>query len=165
MFAPETDNAIKEEVQKLTVVKFIRGVYYPNWLANVVIVKKANGKWRMCVNFTNLNKAYPKDSYPLPCIDQLVDSTAGHRLLSFMDAFSRYNQIRMDKADQEKTSFITSQDLFCYKVISFGLKNAGATYQRLVNHMFHPQIGRNVEVHIDKCIKGFFQVVQVFPLV
>ena len=108
MFAPERDNAIKKEVQKLTVVKFIQGVYYPDWLANVVMVKKANGKWRMCVNFTNLNKAYPKDSYPLQRIDQLVDSTAGHRLLSFMDAFSRYNQIKMDKADQEKTSFITS---------------------------------------------------------
>ena len=101
------------------------------------------------MDFTNLNKACPKDSYPLPRIDQLVDSTAGHRLLSFMDAFSGYNQIRMDEADQEKTSFVTSQGLFCYKVMPFGLKNAGATYQRLVNHMFHPQIGRNVEVYVD----------------
>ena len=101
------------------------------------------------MDFTNLNKACPKDSYPLARIDQLVDSTAGHRLLSFIDAFSGYNQIRMDKADQEKTSFITSQGLFCYKVMPFGLKNAGATYQRLVNHMFHPQIGRNVEVYVD----------------
>ena len=73
----------------------------------------------------------------------------GHKLLSFMDAFSRYNQIRMDDADQEKTSFVTSQGLFYYKVMPFGLKNAGATYQRLVNHMFHPQIGRNVEVYVD----------------
>ena len=113
------------------------------------MVKKANGKWRMCVDFIDLNKACPKDSYPLPCIDQLVDSTAGHQLLSFMDAFSRYNQIKMDEADQEKTSFITSQGLFCYKVMPFGLKNARATYQRLVNHMFRPQIGRNVEVYID----------------
>ncbi|XP_050242153.1 uncharacterized protein LOC126691124 [Quercus robur] len=88
-------------------------------------------------------------SYPLPRIDQLVDSTAGHKLLSFMDAFSGYNQIRMDEADQEKTSFVTSQGLFCYKVMPFGLKNAGATYQRLVNHMFRPQIGRNVEVYVD----------------
>ena len=104
------------------------------------MVKKANGKWRMCVDFTDLNKACPKDSYPLSRIDQLVDSTAGHRLLSFMDAFSRYNQIKMDEEDQEKTSFITSQGLFCYKVMSFGLKNAEASYQRLVNHMFCPQI-------------------------
>ena len=103
----------------------------------------------MCVDFTDLNKACPKDSYPLPRIDQLMDSTAGHKLLSFMDAFSGYNQIRMDEIDQEKTSFVTSQGLFCYKVMPFGLKNAGATYQRLVNHMFHPQIGRNVEVYVD----------------
>ena len=103
----------------------------------------------MCVDFTDLNKAYLKDSYPLPHIDQLVDSTAGHQLLRFMDAFSGYNQIKMDEADQEKTSFITSQGLFCYKVMPFGLKNAGATYQRLVNHMFRPQIGRNVKVYVD----------------
>ena len=138
VFAPERDNAIKEEVQKLTVAKFIQEVYYPGWLANVVMVKKANSKWRMCVDFTDLNKVCPKDSYPLPRIDQLVDSTAGHRLLSFMDTFSGYNQIRMDEADQEKTSFVTSQGLFCYKVMHFDLKNAWATYQRLVNHIFHP---------------------------
>ena len=113
------------------------------------MVKKTNGKWRMCVDFTDLNKAYPKDSYPLPRINQLVDSTVGHRLLSFMDAFSGYNQIRIDKADQEKTSFVTSQCLFCYKVMPFDLKNAGATYQRLVNHMFRPQIVWNVEVYVD----------------
>ena len=91
VFAPERDNAIKEEVQKLTVVKFIQEVYYPDWLVNVVMVKKANGKWRMCVDFTDLNRACPKDSYPFPCIDQLIDSTVGHKLLSFMDAFSGYN--------------------------------------------------------------------------
>ena len=113
------------------------------------MVKKANGKWKMCVDFTDLNKACPKDSMPLPRIDQLVDSTAGHKLLSFMDAFSGYNQIRMDDADQEKTSFVSSQGLFCYKVMSFGLKNAEATYQRLVNHMFRPQIRWNVEVYVD----------------
>ena len=149
VFAPERDNAIKDEVQKLIVAKFIWEVYYSYWLAYVVMVKKANGKWRMCVDFTDLNRAYPKDSYMLPRIDQLVDSIAEHKLLSFMDAFSGYNQIRMDEVDQEKTSFVTSQGLFCYKVMPFGLKNAGATYQRLTNHMFRPQIGRNVEVYVD----------------
>ena len=92
------------------------------------MVRKANGKWRMCIDFTGLNKACPKDSYPLPRIDTLVDSTARNQLLSFMDAFSGNNQIKMEEVDQEKTSFVTSQGLFCYKVMPFGLKNAGATY-------------------------------------
>ena len=100
------------------------------------MVKKANGKWRMCVDFTDFNKAFPKDSYPLPRIDTLIDSTTRNQLLIFMDAFLGYNQIKMEEADQEKTSFVTSQGLFCYKVMSFGLKNAGATYQRLMNKMF-----------------------------
>ena len=113
------------------------------------MVKKVNGKWRMCVDFTDLNKACPKDSYPLPRVDVLVNLTARHQLLSFMDAFSGYNQIRMHEADQEKTLFVTSQGLFCYKVIPYGLKNAGATYQRLMNKMFAQQIGRNVQVYVD----------------
>ena len=103
----------------------------------------------MCIDFTNLSKACPKDSFPLPRIDQLVDSTVGHKLLSFMDAFLGYNQILMDKDDQEKTSFFTNQRLYCYKVMPIGLKNARAIYQRLVNHMFSHQIGRNVEVYVD----------------
>ena len=119
------------------------------------MVKKANGKWRMCVDFTDLNKACPKDSYPLPRIDTLIDSTARHQLLSFMDAFSGYTQIKMEESDQENTSFITSQRLFCYKVMSFGLKNAGAMYQRLMNKMFAHQIGRNVQVYVgDMLVKS-----------
>ena len=125
-----------DEVNKLLTANFIREVHYPEWLANVVMVKKANGKWRMCVDFIDLNQAYPKDSFPLPRIDQLVDSTAGHELLTFMDAFSGYNQILMAEEDQEKTAFVTNQGLYCYRVMPFGLKNAGATYQRLVNQMF-----------------------------
>ena len=113
------------------------------------MVKKANGKWRMCVDFTDLNKACPKDNYPLPWIDTLVDLTARHQLLSFMDAFSGYNQIKMEETDQEKTSFVTNEGLFCYKAMPFGLKNAGATYQRLMNKMFTYQIGRNVQVYFD----------------
>ena len=127
VFALGRDNAIKEKVHKLVIVEFIRQVYYPDWLANVVMVKKVNGKWRMCVDFIDLNKACPKDSYPLQRIDHLVNLIVGHQLLSFIDAFSRYNQIKMDEVDQKKTSFITSQCLFCYKVMPFGLKNAGAT--------------------------------------
>ena len=97
-----------EEVHKLQEVEFIREVYYLDWLANVVMVKKANGKWRMCIDFTDLNKACPKDNYLLLQIDILVDSTTRHQLLSFMDAFSSYNQIKLDEADQENNSFVTS---------------------------------------------------------
>ena len=103
-------------------------MFYPEWLANMVMVKKNSGKRRMCVDFIDLNRACPKDRFPLPKIDQLLDSTVGYKLLSFMDAFSGYNQIMMDEEDQEKTAFITSQGLYCYKVMPFGLKNAGATY-------------------------------------
>ena len=92
------------------------------------MVKKANGKWRMCVDFTDLNKVCPKNSYPVPRINTLIDSIARQQLLSFMDAFSRYNQIKMEEDDQEKTFFVTSEGLFCYKVMPFRLKNAGVTY-------------------------------------
>ena len=108
MFAQERDKAIVKEVRKLLVAGFIREVYYPDWLANVVMVKKSNGKWRICVDFMDLNRACPKDNYPLLRIDTLVDSMARHELLSFMDIFSGYNQIKVNEEDQEKTSFVTS---------------------------------------------------------
>jgi hypothetical protein len=127
-FASERVEAIAKEVEKLLKAQFIQEVYYPEWLANVVLVKKFNGKWRMCVDFTDLNKACPKDSFPLPHIDALVDSTSGYVLLSFMDAFYGYNQILMHLKDQEKTAFITDRGLYCYKVMPFSLKNAWATY-------------------------------------
>ena len=148
-FAPERQKAINEEVDKLLQARAIREVEYPKWLANVVLVKKANGKWRLCIDFTDINKACPKDSFPLPRIDLIVDATASHELLSFMDAFSDYNQISMDPDDQEKTSFVTAQGTYCYRVMPFGLKNAGATYQRLVNRMFQKHIGATMEVYID----------------
>ena len=149
VFTQERNQAIAKEVGKLQETSFIREVYYPDWLANIVMVKKSNWKWRMYVDFTDLNKACPKDSYPLPRVDVLVDSTTQHQLLSFMNAFSSYNQIQIDEVDQEKTLFVTSQGLFCYKMMLFGLKNAGATYQRLMNKMFANQIERNVQVYVD----------------
>ena len=127
-FTPDKQKAINEEVGKLLQAGAIRDVEYPEWLANVVLVKKANGKWRLCIDFTDINRACPKDSFPLPRIDLIVDATAGHGLLSFMDAFSGYNQISMDLDDHEKTSFVTGQGIYCYRVMPFGLKNAGATY-------------------------------------
>ena len=148
-FAPERQKAINEEVGKLLQARAIREVEYPEWLANVVLVKKSNGKWQLCIDFIDVNKACPKDSFPLPRIDLIVDATAGHELLSFMDAFSGYNQISMDPDDKEKTSFVTAQGTYCYRVMPFRLKNAGATYQRLVNRMFQKQIGTTMEVYID----------------
>ncbi|MDV3176183.1 MAG: reverse transcriptase domain-containing protein [Sweet potato little leaf phytoplasma] len=151
-YSREKEEAIKEEVQKLLKAGFIRELKYPEWLANVVMVKKSTGKWRMCVDFTNLNKACPKDEYPLPNLSKLVDSTAGHKVLSFLDAFSGYHQIKMYPGDQEKTSFIAADSIYCYIVMPFGLKNAGATYQRMVNKVFASQIGRNLEVYVDDMI-------------
>ncbi|XP_024007240.1 uncharacterized protein LOC112083446 [Eutrema salsugineum] len=145
----EKAQAVNDEIERLSKAGSIIEVKYPEWLANPVVVKKKNGKWRICVDFTDLNKACPKDSFPLPHIDRIVEATAGNELLSFMDAFSGYNQITMHPEDREKTSFITDRGTYCYKVMSFGLKNAGATYQRLVNHMFADQLGRTMEVYID----------------
>ena len=127
-------------------------VNYPEWLANVVPVPKNDGKVRMCVDFRDLNKANPKDDCPLPHIDVLVENTAGHALLSFMDGFSWYNQIKMALEDMEKTSFITPWGTYCYKVMLFGLKNAGATYQRVATTLLHNLIHKEVEVYVDDMI-------------
>ena len=152
VFSNEKEGAIKEEIQKLLKAGIIKEVYYPTWLANVVMVKKANGKWRMCVDFTDLNKACPKDCYPLPRIDKLVDSISGHRMLSFLDAYSGYHQVRMDPKDSEATAFQAGGGTYCYTMMPFGLKNAGATYQRMVNKVFEGQIGRNVEAYVDDMV-------------
>ena len=106
----------------------------------------------MCVDYTNLNNACPKDSFPLPRIDQIVDSTAGQGMFSFLDAFSGYHQIPMSPADEEKIAFITPHGLYCYKVMLFGLKNIGVTYQRLMKKIFKPLVGRTVEVYIDDIV-------------
>ncbi|XP_004292410.1 PREDICTED: uncharacterized protein LOC101297116 [Fragaria vesca subsp. vesca] len=144
-FNPEKYRAIQAEVQRLKEIKFIREVSYPTWVSNVVMVPKPNGKWRMCVDYTNLNKACPMDSFPLSRIDQLVNSTAGYKMLNFLDAYSGYNQIKMHPTNQEHTTFVTDKGLYCYGVMPFGLKNAGATYQRLVNAMFEEEIGELME--------------------
>ncbi|KAI5334535.1 hypothetical protein L3X38_024668 [Prunus dulcis] len=108
------------------------------------MVRKAKGGWRMCQDYIDMNKACPKDSFLLPKIDQLVDATAGHELLNFMDAYSGYNQIFMHPADSKHMTFITNKGLYCYNVMPFGLKNAGAKFQRLVKH-----ISSTMEVYVD----------------
>ena len=148
-FHPDRHPIIQAEVENLLKNGFIRVVKYPDWLANVVIVPKKGNKWRVCVDYTNLNNACPKDSFPMPRIDQIVDASAGHDMMSFLDAFSGYHQIPMYPPCVEKTSFITPHDLYCYYVMPFGLKNAGATYQRLVTKMFRPLLGSILEVYID----------------
>ncbi|KAL6183848.1 hypothetical protein ACLB2K_045258 [Fragaria x ananassa] len=140
---------IKEEVDRLLENGSIRVVDYPQWVSNVVMVQKPNRKWRRCADYINLNKACPKDSFHLPRIDQLVDSTVGHKLLSFMDAYTGYNQILLCEEDQEYTSFVTNKGLYCYCMMPFGLKNVGATYQRLVNRMFANLIRSIMEVYVD----------------
>ena len=142
-FNEERRLIIREETQKLLKFHHIEEIQYPGWLANVVLVQKANGKWRMSVDFSYLNKVCPKDSYPLPNI-LLGDSASGRRLLSFLDAFSWYNQIRMHPRDESKTAFITELFNYCYKVMPFGLKNACATCQRLMDRILAPMIWWNV---------------------
>ena len=141
--------ALQNEVDRLLKIRFLRESYYPDWLANSVLVIKQNEKWRTCTDFTNLNKVCHKDSFSLPQIDQLVDAMVGHELLSFIDAYSEYNQILTYEPDEEHTSFITDRGLYCYKATPFSLKNLGGTYQRLVNKMFKDLIGKSMEAYMD----------------
>ena len=127
-FSEEKRRTIGEEIARLLKAGFIMEVFHPEWLANPVLVLKKKKTWRMCIDYTSLNKACPKDPFALPRIDQVIDSTAGCELLSFLDAYSGYHQIKLDPADALKTSFITPFGAYCYITMSFGLKNAGATF-------------------------------------
>ena len=118
----------------------------------MVVVKKKSGKWRVCVDFTDLNKACPKDPFPMPKIDQLVDATVGHPWISFLDAFQGYYQIPLALNDQEKTAFVTLVGNYHCKVMPFGLKNAGSTYQRMMTRMFESLLGKNMEIYIDDIV-------------
>jgi hypothetical protein len=151
-FDEEKRRAIGKENHKLMAAGFIKEVFHLEWLANPVLVRKKGGKWLMCVDYTGLNKACPKVPYPLPHIDQIVDSTAGCETLSFLDAYSGYHQIRMKESDQLVTSFITPFGMYCYITMPFGLRNAGATYQRCMNHVFGQHIGRTIEAYVDDIV-------------
>jgi hypothetical protein len=132
--------AIGEEIAKLLAASFIKEVYHSDCLANPILVKKKNGKWRMCVDYTGLNKACPKDPFHLPRIGQIVNSTSGCEILSFLDAYLGYHQIAMKESDQLTTSFITLFGTYCYVTMLTVLKNAGATYQRCIQKCFADQI-------------------------
>ena len=126
---PKMSLRIKEEVKKKFDAGFLAVARYPEWVANIVPVPKKDEKVQMCVDYRDLNRASPKDNFPLPHIDVLMDNIANFTLFSFMDGFLGYNQIKMAPEDMEKTMFVTLWGTFCYKVMSFGLKNVGTTYQ------------------------------------
>jgi hypothetical protein len=141
------------ELARLVAAGFIREVLYPEWLANPVLVLKNNKvDWRMCVDYTDLNKHCPKDPFGLPRIDQVVDSTAGCSVLSFLDCYSGYHHISMAKEDEEKIAFITPFGAFCYTFMTFGLKNAGATYQRAIQTCLADHWGKRVEAYVDDVV-------------
>jgi len=142
----------KEEAKKLLSVEFIREAQYTTWLVNEVMITKPNSKWRMYVNYTNINRGFPKDSYPPPNIDRLVDGAASHKILSFLDAYSGYNQISMHSWDKEKTAFMTDDVNYYYEVMSFDIKNVRATYQRLMDKVFKGLISQCVEVYVDDIV-------------
>jgi hypothetical protein len=142
------------EIHRLEDTGFIKEIKTKaTWVANPVLVPKKNTEvLHMCVDFTCLNKHCPKDHFPLPRIDQIIDSTAGCERLSFLDAYSGYNQIRLKEEDEVNTAFITPYGVFCYKTMPFSLKNAGATYQRMMQKCLATQIGKNVQVYIDDVV-------------
>jgi len=145
---------IKAEITKLIEAKFIRQCRYAEWISNVVPIYKKNGKLHVCIDFRNLSKATPMDGYPMPVADLLVDAAAGHQIISFMDGNAGYNQIFMADEDIPKTAFRCPGHvgLFEWIVMTFGLKNAGATYQRAMNFIFHEFIGKLVEIYIDDMV-------------
>jgi hypothetical protein len=145
--------AITPKLHRLENAGFIREIKASTWVSNLVIVPKKNMEVRrMCVDYTSLNKHCPKDPFPLPRIDQIIDATSGCARLSFLDAYSGYNQIKLKKEDKEKTAFITPYGIFCYQVMPFGLKNAGATYRRMMQNCLGSQIGRNIQVYIGDVV-------------
>ena len=127
-------------------------VFFPEWLANPVLVLNKNNKWRMCIDYTSLNKACPKDPFALHRIDQVIDSTAGCELLSFSDAYSGYHQIKLDPADRLKTTFIKPFRAFCYLTMTFSLRNANAMFQCCMQKCLLKQLGRNTHVYVDDVV-------------
>lgn len=125
---------------------------YPTWLANIVPVPKKDGKIRICVDYRDLNKASPKDNFPLPNIHILIDNCAKHKLQSFVDCFAGYHQILMDEEDAKKTAFITPWGVYNYRVMLFGLKNEGDTYTRAMTTIFHDMIHKEIEIYVDDVI-------------
>nr|GMD06109.1 uncharacterized protein LOC109150426 [Ipomoea batatas] len=151
-FRPELIPSIEGEVNKLIEVGFIREVKYPTWISSIVPVRKKNGQIRVCVDFRDLNVACPKDDFPLPITELMIDVVTRHEIMSFMDGSSGYNQIRMAPEDEKLTAFRTPKCIYCYKVMPFGLKNAGATYQRAMQRIFDDMLHKMVECYVDDLV-------------
>jgi hypothetical protein len=155
----------RNKVKRLLSAKVIRQVTYPEWLANTVMVKKANGKWRMCIDFMDVNKACLKDEFPLLRIDSLVDAVATLELMSLLDCYSGYHQIWMKKEDEPKTSFITPSGTYCYLWMPEGLRNAGGSFSGMTAKVLCSQIGRNVLTYVDDIIvKSIKQEIHIADL-
>jgi hypothetical protein len=154
IYKDEVLTDMKKEVERLIEANFIRPCRYAEWISNIVRVYKKNGKMRVCIDFRDLNRATPMDGYPMPVANLLVDAAAGHKVISFMDGNAEYNQIFMAVEDISKTAFRCPGHigLFEWIVMTFGLKNAGATYQRAMNYIFHELIGKIVEIYIDDVV-------------
>ena len=140
---------VKDELQKFLKVDFIYPISDNQWVSLLVIVPKKNGKWRICIDYRELNKTTLKDHFPLPFIDQVLDTLAGKKLVSFLDGFSGYNQIKIALEDQDKTIFTCPWGTYAYKVLPFGLCNAPATFQREVLDIFVDLVHEWVEVYMD----------------
>jgi hypothetical protein len=148
----EKTEAAKAKVRRLLEAKFIEPVAYPTWFANIMMVQKKCGKWRMCIDFTSLNKACPKDNSPLQRIDKIVDCAASCEVMSLLDCFSGYHQIHMKEEDKASTSFNTPFSTYCFVRMPEGLKNVGSTFSRLTKKVLENQVGRNVFTYVDDIV-------------
>src|ERR1044072_2849971 len=153
-FTPAVLTKIKAEIERLLRCRFIRTTRYVEWLANIVPVIKKNGSLRICIDFRDLNTATPKDQYFMPVAEMLIDSAAGFEYLSMLDGYSGYNQIFIAEEDVAKTAFRCPGAFGTYEwvVMPFGLKNVGATYQRVMNTIFHDFIETFMQVYIDDVV-------------
>nr|GEV09100.1 hypothetical protein [Tanacetum cinerariifolium] len=149
---PNRNAVACKEAKELTKAEILRKVKHQTWVANPIMVKKNDGRWRMCVDFTDINKSCPKDCYPLPEIDWKIESLAEFYLKCFLDAYKGYHQIQIEEGYEDKTTFFVGEGFFCYGKMPFGLKNAGATYQRLVDKVFSKQIERNLKAYVDDMV-------------
>jgi hypothetical protein len=145
-------NFIHEEIKKLLDVGFIREVHHPRLLANPAVVREPGGKLRMCIDYTSVNKACPKDPFPLRQIDQIMDFTSGCDLLCFLDAYSGFHQILISREDEEHTTFITVDGLFCYVSMPYGLKNALPTFVHVMHKTFGDLVRDLIDVYVDDIV-------------